>query len=600
MKKLILSMTVFLVCFWFFGYSDHPKAYDWERSELVSKFRPIQLYSEPVNQFHSKSLLSDSQQATEWARIYGGQGDDDARFVIQTSDGGYVVAGDTDSFGKGMHSIWLLKLSSDGDIGWQRTYNYGGSRDLTQVLSVQQANDGGYICVGGGVKEGATGLRVLIFKLFPNGDVEWARISGGLGERGDYVQLTNDGGYIVAGLTGSYGDLYHKDFWLLKLSSNGSVEWQHTYGGRDYEGEWNWAFRLPTILQTSEGGYILAGDTHSFGAGWADIWLIKLSQKGDIEWQRTYGGEESEWLYRSGPHILETNDKGYIVAGETLSFGVGWNAIWIFKVSQKGDILWQRTYRGEQGDRANAIQSTNDGGYIVAGTTKSFGAGNNDFWLLKLSSNGDIKWQRTYGGEFNDTACSLQLTNDEGYIVAGTTLSFGSGRNDILVFKLSSTGELGPGCGIVGSSDAVVSDTHVLPSNTYVTPTDTSDVLQTINISPIDTSCSKKLLCWNLNQPPENVSLKREINRSLFRAEVVYTISWEPNLYNSRFLITEYRIYRKPVAEDDESYQRIDSVSGDTFEYVDYISSFEEEFVYAVTSVDSEGNESPKSEGVGD
>ncbi|GAG49523.1 unnamed protein product, partial [marine sediment metagenome] len=227
------------------------------------------------------------------------------------------------------------------------------------------------------------------------------------------LQQTSDGGYIVAGYTGEY-------IWVLKLSSDGDIEWQRTYGGRDSD-------VANSIQQTSDGGYIVAGYTASFGAGHYDIWVLKLSSDGDIEWQRTYGGRDSDRSYS----IQQTSDGGYIVAGYTDSFGA--RNIWVLKLSSDGDIEWQRIYGGRDSDKSYSIQQTSDGGYIVAGDTDSFGRGGNNIWVLKLSSDGDIEWQRTYGDGSFDIAYSIKQTSDGGYIVAGRTSSFGAGHYDIWV-----------------------------------------------------------------------------------------------------------------------------------------------------------------------
>jgi len=554
MKKLTFLLSLFLGCLWLFGYIDNSKIYSQERPELFNKFFT---YGE-IN-----DLLSDSQRqrtprkkhdrfrsshisrnfqgangATVWVRTYGGGGEDGAHSIQQTSDGGYIVAGKTRSFDG--TKAWILKLRSDGKIEWQNTY------------------------------------------------------SGGFSTHANLVQQTSDGGYIVAGLTGSFGDPDFKDIWVLKLSSHGDIEWQRAYGGSSYESDWNHGRHRVTLLETSDKGYILAGDTQSFGAGWSDIWLLKLSSLGDIEWQKTYGGQEGETLYRCGPNIQLTSDGGYIIGGDTLSFGAGGVDIWLLKLYSDGSIEWQRTYGGEIGDKAHSIQLTSDGGYIVAGSTNSFGLGGLDFFLLKLSSLGDIEWQHTYGGEDDDEAKCLYHTNDGGYILAGSTMSFGVGEEDILIFKVPPNGELGLSPNLVGNSIVMVSDTSVVPADTSIIPIITTALARVTDITVENTSVISELLSWNLNQPPMNVSLKREVNRSLFRGEAFNTISWSPNPANSSFVIAEYRVYRKDD-EDDEEYQLIDSVSGNTLAYVDDYLDLADDFVYVVTSVDSDGNESPRS-----
>jgi hypothetical protein len=341
-----------------------------------------------------------------------------------------------------------------------------------------------------------------------------------------------------------------------------------------------------TFRQTEDGGYIVAGETESFGAGGTDIWVLKLSSNGDVEWQRTYGGNFDE----IADTIQQTEDGGYIVGGRTYTFGVGGFDCWILKLSSSGAIGWQKTYGGSgDWDNCSAIQQTRDGGYIFTGGTNSFDAGSHDAWIIKLNSNGSIEWQRDYGGSDWEYCTHIQETSDGGYIVAGGTFSFGVGNWEILVLKLSPDGEIGPSCGLRVNLNVAVADTSVSPSDTEVTPMDTNVTPRSTNASPQNTEGRTMLLCWNLNQPPLNVSLKREINRSLFRTEALHTISWEPNPLNSQFVIAEYRIYRMPIEEP------VGIVSGDTFEYVDRVSDINQTFAYFVTSVDSDGHESPAS-----
>jgi hypothetical protein len=194
---------------------------------------------------------------------------------------------------------------------------------------------------------------------------------------------------------------------ILKLDSDGAVTWQKTYGGTD--GEFAYSIR-----QTTDGGYIVSGYTHSFGAGGRDIWILKLDSAGAVTWQKTYGGTNiDEFL----GNIQQTSDGGYIIPGFTLSFG-GPDA-WILKLDSIGAVTWQKTYGGSYTEKARSIRQTADGGYIVLGYTFSPSTGvHSDLWILKLDSVGVVTWQKTYGGAGNEFPRSIQLTTDGGYIVA--------------------------------------------------------------------------------------------------------------------------------------------------------------------------------------
>ncbi len=183
---------------------------------------------------------------------------------------------------------------------------------------------------------------------------------------------------------------------------------------------------------TSDGGIITAGFTTSSGAGGEDLWVVKLDTAGAVLWSRAYGGPADERAYV----ILETSD-GFIVLGWTESFGAGGRDAWILKLDVLGNVLWQKTYGGPGFDQGDDIRATSDGGFIAACFTMSAGAGSEDFWLLKIDASGTIQWQRVLGGTGSDLVEHVETTGDGGYLVTGFTQSFGSGRNDAWVMKLS-------------------------------------------------------------------------------------------------------------------------------------------------------------------
>ena len=306
---------------------------------------------------------------------------------------------------------------------------YGGS-NYDEAFTIQETDDGGYIVAGWTASFGAGSADFWILKLNDSGNVEWQKTYGGSGWDGaNCIQQTNDGGYVVAGCTCSFGAGL-EDVWVLKLDENGNVEWQKTYGGS----YWDWA---TSIQQTDDGGYVVAGYTCSFGVGLEDVWILKLDENGNVEWQKTYGGSNDD----VAKSIQQTSDGGYIVAGVTGSFGAGLEDVWVLKLDEDGNVEWQKTYGGSWSDWAESIQQTDDGGYIVAGGTYSF-AGLEDVWVLKLDENGSVEWQKTYGGSDHDWAGSIQQTSDGGYIVAGVTGSFGACDWDVWVLKLNDSGNV--------------------------------------------------------------------------------------------------------------------------------------------------------------
>ena len=253
-----------------------------------------------------------------------------------------------------------------------------------------------------------------------------------------------------------------------------AVAFAKTYGGTGYD-------HASSVQQTSDGGYIIVGTTHSFGAGDLDIFLIKTDANGDRIWAKTYGGTDRD----EGYSVQQTSDGGYILAGLTESFGVGGGDIFLIKTDANGNVQWAKTYGGAYWDFASSVQQTSDGGYIIAGTTRSFGAGGYDILLIKTDANGNIIWAKTYGGASDEGASSVQQTSDGGYIVAGYTWSFSAGSSDIFLIKTDASGNMGS-CSIVQNASPTV--TELSPTVNTFSPS-VSSLSPTVNsVSPTVTS----------------------------------------------------------------------------------------------------------------
>ena len=357
-------------------------------------------------------------------KTFGGNSKDKAYSIQQTTNGGYIIAGCTTSFGAGGYDLYILKLNLDGSLAWQKTF--GGNRDDV-AYSIQQTTDGGYIVAGSTYSFGAGSSDLYIVKLDSNGTLIWQKtFGGGLEDFAYFIQQTTDGGYIVAGYTNSFGSGGY-DVYVLKLNSDGGLAWQKTFGGNGDDYSYS-------IQQTTDGGYIIAGYTTSFGSGGRDVYVLKLNSDGDLAWQKTFDGDEAY-------SVQQTTDGGYIVAGYAWPFGSG---VYVLKLNPSGDLQWQKTFGGEPSDKAYSIQQTTDGGYIIAGTKGTFGPDSRDVYILKLNSDGTLAWQKKYVGSNDDYAYSIQQTTDGGYIVAGSTNSFGAGWEDVYILKLDSNGELHP------------------------------------------------------------------------------------------------------------------------------------------------------------
>jgi len=452
-----------------------------------------------------------------WSHAYGESDDDYATFIQLTSDGGYIVAGYTYSFdAPGYNDMWILKLDSSGNVTWQKAYGGGSHNEI--ATSIQQTSDGGYIVAGYTYSFGAGDNDFWVLKLDASGNVTWQKTYGGSYHDEAYsIHQTSDGGYIVAGFTGSFGAGGY-DFWVLKLDSSGNITWQKTYGGSSYE-------YANSIEQTSDGGYIIAGYTSSFGAGSQDMWILKLDSSGNVTWQKTYGGSESDMAYS----IQQTSDGGYIVAGRMEPSGAGYYNFWVLKLNASGNVTWQKTYSGSSYDEAKSIKQTSDGGYIVAGYTESFGAGYEDIWVLKLDSSGNVTWQKTYGGSNDDRAKTIKQTSDGGYIVAGSTESYGAGYYNIWVLKLTATGA---SCGASGNTSITPASTSITPADSAATIAATSVVATNSNATVLSTTASRyDQCCDGIFGDVTSANIFCIYIEKLYNAGIVSGCSTSPLLY---------------------------------------------------------------------
>ena len=358
----------------------------------------------------------------EWNKTIGGASLDMAQSLQKTADGGYILAGLTYSSSAGYDDFWLVKTDSMGNKQWDKTF---GGTNYDRAHSVQETADGGYVLAGLTYSYGAGKNDAWLVKTNSEGKEHWSKTFGGTKyDVALSVLETADGGYILAGWTKSYG-AGHYDMWLVKTDSSGIGQWNKTFGGTGYDG-------ANSFHETADGGYIIAGFTYSYGAGSADVLLVKTDSDGNEQWSKTFGGTDFE----CATSVQQTTDGGYILAGRTESYGAGVTDVWLVKTDSDGNEQWEKTFGGIDSDCAGSVQQTADGGYILAGSTESYGAGNNDAWLVRTDSNGDKQWDKTFGGMGNDYATSVQQTSDGSYILVGSTESYGAGCSDLWLVKV--------------------------------------------------------------------------------------------------------------------------------------------------------------------
>ena len=351
-----------------------------------------------------------------WNHTYGGPANEEIHSAIRTSDGGFALAGDTNALG---YQGYLVKTDSAGNMQWSRTYGVVGffSRFYADVI---QTTDGGYALAGCTSYNSTGDLDFWLVKTDANGTELWNRNYGGTGEDIAFaLTQTSDGGYILGGRTKSFGPDY--DFYVVKTNSTGDVEWAQHYGGPNDDAMWT----SSNILEGSDGGYMFAGETKSFGAGNGDIWLIKTDSLGNVVWNQTYGGPHED----GGGDLIKTSDGGYLIAGNTASWGAGGQDVWLVKIDQLGNVQWNKTYGGAGDDIATCVIQSADGGYAVGAVTKSFGLGGWDAWFMNTDANGTTQWNRVYGGTGDDEFYSIIQAGDA-FVLAGDTASFGAGGPD--------------------------------------------------------------------------------------------------------------------------------------------------------------------------
>ncbi len=388
-----------------------------------------------------------------FVNIAGGAVDETVYNATKTSDGGYVAVGYTFTYGAGIYDVLLSKYNSSGALTWSKTWG-GVNNEFGQ--SVIQTSDGGYAVTGYTDSYGAGSYDLILIKYDSSGTVSWSKTWGAatFGEQGFSLVQTSDGGYAVIGQTATYG-AGQDDVAIIKYDSSGTVSWSKTWGGTGTD-------QGRSIVQTSDGGYVAAVYTDSFGAGSGEVALIKYDSTGTVSWNKTWGGAGSDFVQS----ITQASEGGYVVTGFTDGYGAGNNDLFIAKYDVSGTLLWNKTLGGTASDIGATVTQTSDGNYAVVGQTASYGAGSNDILLAKYNPSGTLLWSKTWGGTVSDTGAYGGQTSDGGYAAIGTSYSYGPGSGDIVIAKFDSTGSIS-GCSSMCSSPSPGTST---PSASVSTP----------------------------------------------------------------------------------------------------------------------------------
>lgn len=476
--------------------------------------------------FYSNTIFSQSIPAKQWDKTFGGSDDDLLYSIQQTTDGGYILGGDSFSTisgdksenSKGGIDYWIVKIDANGVKQWNRTF--GGSDDDI-FSSIKQTADGGYILGGysysksGGDKSENSrgGTDYWVVKVDANGQKQWDKTFGG--SNYDYlysVQQTADGGYILGGYSSSDagGDKSenskgYDDYWVVKIDANGVKQWDKTLGGSNSDD-------LYSLEQTADGGYILGGysasdisaDKSEKSKGLNDYWIVKINAQGQKQWDKTYGGSDNDQLYS----LQQTADAGYILGGSSASNisgdksenSKGNDDYWVVKIDANGIKQWDKTFGGSNEDYLRSLQQAADGGYILGGYSSSNASGDKsensrgylDFWVVKIDPNGVKQWDKTLGGNNYDELYSLQQTTDGGYILGGYSASniggdkseINKGNYDYWVVKLCNQKTFyrdSDGDGFGNANDSTLACSSTPPSGYVADNTDCNDTNATVN-----------------------------------------------------------------------------------------------------------------------
>ncbi len=410
----------------------------------------------------------------EWVKNFGGSGEETAQAIIATTDGGYAILGfsnsmDGDIVGKttAVNDYWLLKLDAAGNLEWNKTY--GGSKD-DRGQSLAQTKDGGYILTGYAMSDDGDGSNNKgfhdnwILKLDASGQIEWEKSFGFSGHDHSYdIIQTQDGGFFFIGfldITAARADGYDEkgqfltrhgvgEFWGTKIDAQGNVQWRKYFGGTNND-------RAHAVVQSDDGGFVMAGFSESDDfdisdtRGSYDFWVVKIASTGDLLWERSLGGSGIEISY----DIAKTTDNGYVITGNTFSNDIdvsknnGESDVWLIKLDDNGNLIWEKTFGGTEYDAAQGVFTSLDGGFLIVGNSKSSdldaisNMGENDIWILRANARGDLIWQQTFGGADLDYGFDVIENTDKSLLVVGESASTdfpnlqNKGMSDVIVIKI--------------------------------------------------------------------------------------------------------------------------------------------------------------------
>ena len=410
----------------------------------------------------------------DWVKNFGGSGNESAQSIVKTNDGGFAVIGYTGSIdgdvatkSKEENDYWLLKFDGNGNLQWNKTYG-GSMDDIGQSLA--QTNDGGFILTGYAMSSDGDASHNegfhdnWILKLDAQGNMEWESSYGFSGHDHSYdIIEASQGGYFFTGfldITSARLDGNTEkensmtshgvgEFWGTKIDEEGNIQWRGYFGGTNND-------RAHGVVQSDDGGFVMAGFTESDDYdisntnGSYDFWVIKVDTYGNLLWEHSFGGDGIEISY----DIAKTADNGFVVVGNTFStngdvfLNHGESDMWMIKLDEEGEMIWEKTYGGSQFDLAQAVVQSKDGGFLITGNSKSddhdsaSNIGENDIWVVKTNRIGDLVWEKSFGGSGLDFGFDLLENTDGSIMVVGESFSndfntlSAKGKSDLILLKI--------------------------------------------------------------------------------------------------------------------------------------------------------------------
>jgi hypothetical protein len=364
-------------------------------------------------------LAYSSSASIELTQAYSYGAVAQARSMCQSNDGGYILVGQTQSTSSSPTQALIIRVNSIGNMLWNKTY---GGTNTSLLLAVVQTSDLGFVVAG---TLNVTNEKFWLFKIDASGNMLWEKTYGGTYDEELYAMTqTGDGGYLLTGLTTSFDSGSQSDLWMVKTDGSGTAQWTQRYGTDGNDCGYG-------VVQTGDGGYALTGQTNTHYC-----WLIRTDSAGLMQWNKTFG---SDVLTTRGQKLVLSNDLGYAICGYANLVPGGNNDFYLAKTDSSGNLEWNKTFGGEGQEFGRAIVKSNDGGYVLAGYTETNSSGVRDAWLVKTDSVGNMQWNQTLGGTSADVANSIVATSDGGYAIAGSTDSYGPTRSFFLA-KIDSYG----------------------------------------------------------------------------------------------------------------------------------------------------------------